>query len=264
MTATPGRLDFFGVGVDAVDRGEAIRTVSAAIAGGRSLFVITPNVDFIMLARETPALRAVFASADLSVCDSMPLVLASRILGCSLPERVNGTDLFLLLCERAARQGWRIFLAGGEVGVPDRTAAVLKERFPGLAIVGCESPPPGFETTSEGAALVRRIRDAAADLLFLALGTPKQERWIHDHLAALGGVVCVGVGASFDFVSGRKRRAPAWMQRSGLEWLFRLATEPRRLWQRYLARDLPFVGLVAREVLTRAVRRERALKGRPA
>ena len=172
------------------------------------------------------------------MADGKPLVWASRMQGTPLPERVAGSDLIFHLCEEAA-EGFRVFLLGGGEGVAEQAAQRLVERYPGLQIVGTECPPFRELTPDEEAALLDRIRRAAPDLLFVAFGQPKGERWIIRHLEGLGVPVSVQVGASLDFAAGRVRR-PRWMQKSGLEWVFRLSLEPQRLAGRY-ARNAWFI-----------------------
>jgi N-acetylglucosaminyldiphosphoundecaprenol N-acetyl-beta-D-mannosaminyltransferase len=193
-----------------------------------------------MLTDAEPDLRAINDRAAFIVADGKPLVWASRIQGSPLPERVAGSDLIFDLCEEAAREGFRVFLLGGGEGVAEEAARRLVARYPGLQIVGTECPPFREPTPEEEHALLERIRHAAPDILFVAFGQPKGERWIIGHYEDLGVPVSVQVGASLDFAAGRVRRAPRWMQTTGLEWVFRLSLEPRRLAGRY-ARNAWFI-----------------------
>src|SRR5439155_5019979 len=174
----------------------------------------------------------------LAVPDGMPLLWLSRALGTPLPERITGTDLLLDCAALAAERGYRLFLLGAVPGVGDALAAKLVARHPALQIAGTYAPPYyNGEDSGEEARMVERVRAARPHLLFVALGTPKQERWIYKYLDVLGVPVCIGVGGVFNFITGRIPRAPHLMQRLGLEWLFRLALEPQRLWKRYLVDD---------------------------
>lgn len=184
--------------------------------------------------------------AGMATPDGMPLVWAARYAGCRETTRVYGPDLMLAVCERAASEGWRSYFYGGAPGVADELAARLQDRFPGLAVAGTFSPPFRPLTDKESAEIVGRINDSGADLVWVGLSTPKQERWMADHRNALEAAVLLGVGAAFDFHTGRLRQAPSWMQGSGLEWVFRLAVEPRRLWRRYLRNNPAFVTRILR------------------
>jgi N-acetylglucosaminyldiphosphoundecaprenol N-acetyl-beta-D-mannosaminyltransferase len=187
-----------------------------------------------MEARKNSGLRSILNAADIATPDGMPLVWALRSFGVPKQERVYGPTLMLLLCEQAARLGHRVFLYGGRPEALDRLQTKLIERFPGLKIAGIYSPPFRDLTEFEEKEAQRRIQDAAPDLLFVGISTPKQEHWMWAHRQVLPGIVMVGVGAAFDFHAGRVSQAPAWMQRNGLEWFYRLTREPGRLWRRYL------------------------------
>jgi N-acetylglucosaminyldiphosphoundecaprenol N-acetyl-beta-D-mannosaminyltransferase len=169
-----------------------------------------------------------------------------------VPERVSGSDLAFPLLGRAARRGWRTYLLGGAPGVAEEAARRLRARLPSLVVAGTDAPRITLEPGDpEGEAALARLRAARPDLVLVALGAPKQELWIHRHRAALGPAVAVGVGATLDFLSGRVRRAPRWVSRAGLEWLWRLGREPRRLWRRYLVQDPAFAAILWRELRAR-------------
>lgn len=217
--------------------------------------VLTPNVDHVCLAEENQALVEAYESAALSLVDGKPLVWLSQLAGAPLPEKISGSDLAFPLAARLADEGLSLFLLGAEEGVGAAAAAALTERHPGLKIAGVLSPPFGFERdVAENALVVRAVQEAAPDLVFVCLGAPKQELWMAAHKDALAPAVMVGLGATLDFIAGRVRRAPAWMSDAGLEWLYRLAKEPRRLAGRYLVRDRAFAGIALRTL--RATRRE--------
>jgi N-acetylglucosaminyldiphosphoundecaprenol N-acetyl-beta-D-mannosaminyltransferase len=239
-TPTLERVWIWGVPFAPITLTEAVATVSGLIRERRPSFFITAPTHYAMLTEEMPDLRAINDRAAFIVADGKPLVWASRMQGTPLPERVAGSDLIFHLCEEAAREGFRVFLLGGEEGVATEAARRLVELYPGLQIVGTECPPFRPPTPEEEEALLDRIRRAEPDLLFVAFGQPKGERWIIRHYESLGVPVSAQIGASLDFAAGRVRRAPRWMQKAGLEWVFRLSLEPRRLAGRY-ARNAWFV-----------------------
>jgi N-acetylglucosaminyldiphosphoundecaprenol N-acetyl-beta-D-mannosaminyltransferase len=247
----PPRLTIAGVPVDVLTReGAAGWVVQRALAGGPPGYVVTPNAHHVALLRDSERFRDAYAGAALSVPDGVSLVWASRLLGAPLPERVAGVDLFEDVCAAAAGTGIRIFLLGGRSGAAEGAARVMREQYPGLEIAGTYCPPFGFERApAESERVALAIRAAAPHVLFVALGAPKQEVWLQENLAALGVPVGVGVGAAFDFVSGQVPRAPRWMRAAGLEWLFRMAVEPRRLWKRYAVSNTRFIALVLRQRL---------------
>nr|WP_246482061.1 WecB/TagA/CpsF family glycosyltransferase [Methylorubrum zatmanii] len=179
------------------------------------------------------ALRAIHEGAGLVTPDGMPLVFMARRLGFPRTGRVYGPDLMRALTALSARKGYRQYYFGGATGLPERLAGRLRAQFPGLPVAGTFSPPFRPTSPEEDAEIVARINAARPDILWVGLSTPKQEYWMARHRDRLDVPVMVGVGAAFDFLAGTKRQAPAWMQRHGLEWAFRLGTEPRRLWRRY-------------------------------
>jgi N-acetylglucosaminyldiphosphoundecaprenol N-acetyl-beta-D-mannosaminyltransferase len=233
---------------DNLDLPQAVAVVERALARGLRGYVVTPNVDHLVLYRNNAAFRAACDGAALRLADGMPIVWASRLLGRPLRARVTGSDLFPLLCRVAAARGHPVFLLGGAAGVAQRAATRLAARLPGLRIAGIYAPPDGFEPDGAATeAALRAINSARPALLFVALGTPKQELWVHRHWSRLDAGVTVCCGAAFDFVAGVQIRAPAWMQQAGLEWLWRLAHDPGRLWKRYLVRDAAFLGIFLKE-----------------
>jgi N-acetylglucosaminyldiphosphoundecaprenol N-acetyl-beta-D-mannosaminyltransferase len=232
-------IALLGVAFDAVTMDEALARIEAMIATRRPHYVVTPNVDFLAQARHDADLRRILREADLVLCDGTPLVWASRWLGNPLPERVAGADLAPRLIARAAEKNYRLFFLGATPEANAQAVARLHAQYPGLAIAGHYAPPFASLAKMDHTDIVRRIRAAAPDILFVSFGCPKQEKWIAMHYRTVGVPVCLGVGAVIDFLAGNMRRAPRWMQRSGTEWLFRLAQEPRRLFRRY-AHDLRF------------------------
>jgi N-acetylglucosaminyldiphosphoundecaprenol N-acetyl-beta-D-mannosaminyltransferase len=257
LVSVPAR-SLFGVEIAALNRAAVVDEVARRMAMGRQELILTLNTDHVVHLRRNGAFRSAYRRATLVVPDGMPVVWTSRAAGLALPERITGTDLAEALVQRAAGEGWRLFLMGGQPGVADRAAERLRQRFPALRVAGTASPEWGFESSAAGVArLVQTINDAGTDLLLVSLGTPKQELWLAAHLERLRCRCAVGIGSGLDYHAGRMRRAPPWMRRAGLEWLWRLLHEPRRLWHRYLVDALAFVPVAARQILE--ARRQRAV-----
>jgi len=231
----------WGVPFAPVTLEETVAAVDALIEKREPSYFITANLHYVMLTREHPDLAAINAAAALIIADGAPIVRAARRRPVPLPERVAGSDLIFHLCELAANKGRRLFFLGAPPGVAEEAAEKLRARYPGLQVVGTECPPFRKLDDDEHAQLIDRVRAATPDLLFVAFGQPKGERWIFENYKRLGVPVCVQVGASLEFAAGRFARAPRWMQKSGLEWVFRLLQEPRRLFSRY-ARNAGFLG----------------------
>lgn len=228
------------------------QTVEAAMdlveAGDPPSFFITANTNYAMLTEGDPQLLAINARAAFLVADGAPLVWASRWQGTPLPERVAGSDLIFDLCERASQKGYRIFLLGGAPGIAEKAARKLSVRYPGLRIVGTESPPFRAPSDEELVQLLSRVRAARPDILFVSFSQPKGEAWIARYCDGLGVPLCVQVGAALSFAAGMVRRAPRWLQGLGLEWAYRLWREPGRLAPRY-ARNARFIlAMVARDL----------------
>ena len=230
-------IAILGISIDPLTLPGAIERIEQMIASRRPHRVVTANVDFLVQARKDVELRRILLESDVVLCDGTPLVWASRLLGNPLPERVAGADLVPQILPVAARKGYRVFFLGAAPEIAEKAVARLRCLHPDLIIAGHYSPPYGQLLEMNHPEIARRIRDAAPDLLLVSLGCPKQEKWIAMHYRSLGVPVCIGVGATVDFLAGQMKRAPLWMRRSGTEWLFRLAQEPRRLFKRY-ANDL--------------------------
>jgi N-acetylglucosaminyldiphosphoundecaprenol N-acetyl-beta-D-mannosaminyltransferase len=212
-------------------------------------YIAVAGMHGITQARHSIEFRQAIADAGLVVADGMPVIWLGRLRGYDLPRRVYGPELMLQFCKETATAGYRHYLLGGAPDVPEQLARALDKACPGIGIVGTHSPPFRPSTPQEDAAIIENINRAAPDVLWVGLGTPKQEMWMHQHRDKLRVPVMIGVGAAFDFLSSRKRQAPVWMQDRGLEWFFRLMQEPRRLWKRYLVGGSQFVFLVASELL---------------
>ncbi len=206
------------------------------------------NAQAVLVAAESPRFAEILNTSAISIADGMSIVISSRLLGTPLQNRVAGVDLVEEVCKRCADERLGIYLLGGRPGSGYLTAEVLKKRYPSLMVTGFDCPPYGFENSSfENARILQRIRKAAPDILFVALGTPKQEYWTADNASALNVAIAIPVGGAFEMLAGLVPRAPRWLQLIGMEWLFRLAMEPRRLWRRYLIGNAHFIALIARQ-----------------
>jgi N-acetylglucosaminyldiphosphoundecaprenol N-acetyl-beta-D-mannosaminyltransferase len=225
---------------DVVDKAEEF------IASRKPHYIAVVNVAKLIKMRHDQALEQSVCSADIIGADGVPLVWTSRLLGDPLPGRVNGTDLMIKLLERANEKGYRIFFFGATEEILRRVLDKVRTTYPGVKIAGAQH---GYFSPEEEIAIARKIRAANADILFIGFSTPKKELWIKNYLHEMQVPVCHGVGGSFDVFAGLIRRAPIWMQKSGLEWLFRLLSEPRRLWKRYLTTNTAFFLLLAKELL---------------
>lgn len=235
---------------------ETRELIAEMIASGQPHYAATANVDFVVQALGDVELRRILAEAHLVLCDGMPLVWASRFLGNSLPERVPGSGLVPMLLEDAEKHGWRVFFLGGSEASIAKAAANTRAKHPNLKLVGAYSPPFKPLLEMDHQEILERIRAARPDLLLVAFGCPKQEKWIHMHYREAGVPVCMGVGATIDFLAETFKRAPLWMQQTGTEWIFRMLQEPRRLARRY-GKDLVVFGraILAQWWQTRSRRR---------
>lgn len=229
-------LVILGTPIDDVTMDEALDRIGHFIAVGRRSGkghqIATVNADFVVKSLHDDKLRRILQESDMATADGMPLVWSARLLGVPLADRVTGADMVPALAQRAAEKGYSIYLLGAAPGVAQQAADILQARHPGLRIAGVSSP--SFDAVSRrDPQIVEECRAANPDILLVAFGNPKQEKWIYDQAAELSIPVMMGVGGTLDFIAGVTRRAPAWMQRSGWEWLYRLVQEPRRLWKRY-------------------------------
>jgi len=240
---TGRRIHLLGTAVDAVTMRDAVERVEHAVATRVQLRHVAMNAAKLVEMRRNPILRESVESADLITADGQSLIWAARLLGTPLPERVTGIDLMEQVLHLAARRGLRVFTLGAREDVVRDAVQILRTRHPGLNIVGAVD---GYFTPEEEAAVVAKVAAAAPDILFVALSTPKKELFLANHQDRLGIPFCMGVGGSLDVIAGRVRRAPALLQRAGLEWMFRLAQEPRRLWRRYLRTNTAFLWLLLR------------------
>lgn len=258
-------IAILGVPFDNVTTAETLELVAEMVATGRPHYLVTANVDFVVQAQKDADFRRTLIEAHLVVADGMPLVWASRWLGNPLPERVTGSGMTPLLLAEAARRGWRVFFLGGAEDSLNRAVANTRKKHPELKLVGAYSPPFKPLGEMDHPEILRRIREARPEILLVAFGCPKQEKWLNQHYREAGVPVAIGVGATIDFLAGTVRRAPVWMQRSGLEWVFRLLQEPRRLFRRYGTDLWVFGWAILRQLKAmRAHRAQRLPAARPA
>jgi N-acetylglucosaminyldiphosphoundecaprenol N-acetyl-beta-D-mannosaminyltransferase len=242
-SALPTRR-LFGLPFAAASLPEVADHVLARLDAGRSCVVVTPNTDHVVRLARDPAVREAYARADVVLADGMPLVWAAAALGTPLPERVTGVDLAFRVAALLPERDGSLFLLGGPEGAADAAADGLQRWFPSLRVAGTHH---GFFDPADGVDVVRRINASGATALFVGMGSPRQERWAVARRARLAPRLILCVGGALDVLAGRRRRAPGWMQHTGLEWAYRLAQEPGRLWRRYLVEDAAFVPLLYRE-----------------
>lgn len=242
------KFPLLGIGVSATTFERTLQELLDAPDGGERKRVHFCTTHTLVESRSNPELRAELLDAEIIAPDGMPLVWAGRLSGVEI-ERFCGPDVMLALIDRSREYGRRHFFYGGDEGVPEQLAAALSKRYPGLEVAGSYSPPFRALTVEEDEAIVEQINASNADYIWVGLGTPKQDLWIAEHWERLNASVLLAVGAAFDFHTDRVKRAPAWMQRIGMEWLFRLLSEPRRLGKRYAIANVKFLYFAGRQAL---------------
>jgi len=242
----PARIDVLGVGISAINMEMAIDELARWVDEGEQHYVCVTGVHGVMESQSDTELLRIHNRSGLTTPDGMPMVWAGKKAGADHMSRVYGPDLMLEICRRSPSTGWSHYFYGGKEGVPELLAGKLQERFPGLKVVGTHSPPFRPQTDEESDQIAATINAARPDFLWVGLSTPKQERWMDANLGRLDAPAILGVGAAFDIHAGLLPQAPEWMQRRGLEWLYRLLKEPRRLWKRYLGNNPRFVFRVLR------------------
>lgn len=242
------RQQVLGCAVDNLSMAETLDRVGELIALGRPHQHVVINVDKIVKAARDPALARIIERCDLINADGMPVVWASRLLGRPLKERVTGVDLFFELLARAEQRGWRVYFLGAREAVVAEVVRRAQQRHPGLQVAGWRD---GYWAPADEGAVVDGIAAARADILFVAIPSPRKEEFLACHQERMRVPFAMGVGGTFDVAAGLVRRAPVWMQRSGLEWLFRFLQEPRRMFRRYFVDDVGFLWLLARELRLR-------------
>lgn len=238
------RMKFMNTEVDNLTMDEALGRIDELIRENRNAYVVTPNVDHIVQLEHGGPLTKVYKNADLILTDGKPLIWISKWYGTPIKEKISGSDLFPRLCALAAKKGYRMYFLGAAEGVAAKAAENLEKRFPGLQVVGTYSPPFGFEKDeAEMVKIKRQIKEVSPHILIVGLGCPKQELFILNHKDELGVPLSLGLGASLDFEAGNIKRAPKWMADHGLEWLFRITQDPKRMAKRYLVDDRKILGL---------------------
>jgi N-acetylglucosaminyldiphosphoundecaprenol N-acetyl-beta-D-mannosaminyltransferase len=241
-------VTMFGMTINNVTLEEVFASVSRQIEAREPGYILTPNVDHVCIFQHSEPLRNAYHKGFLVLTDGVPIIWASKLLGKPVRQKISGSDLVYWLAEYAAEKGYSIFFFGAEDGIAQRASEVLSERYPGLRVAGVYSPPMGFYKDPELAEeSVRIVRESGADICYVALGAPLQDLWNYENHQETGIPVHIGIGASLDFIAGKVKRAPLWMQKSGLEWTWRTATEPRRLAKRYMQDILQFFPLLAKE-----------------
>jgi N-acetylglucosaminyldiphosphoundecaprenol N-acetyl-beta-D-mannosaminyltransferase len=243
---TPLRYDFIGLPLDPLKLDETVTAVETLVDARTPGQHCVLNASKVVLAQQDDRLRRIIRECALVNADGQSVVWAARLLGHHVPERVPGIDLMQELLTLAERRSYRVFFYGARQEVLDRMLPRLRARYPRLHVAGASH---GYVPLSEQGALISRIRESEADLLFVGISSPQKEYWLAEHMARLNVPFAMGVGGSFDVLAGVTRRAPGWMQKAGLEWFFRFAQEPRRMWRRYLLGNLRFGVLVAREIM---------------
>jgi len=242
------RLNILGVLVSSINMENALSILDTWIENHNQYYVCVTGVHGLIEAQRNAGFRQILNQAGMVTPDGMPLVWLNRLHGYKHVDRVYGPDLMLAACRKSLEKGWSHYFYGSGPGVADQLADRLSEKYPGLKIAGKGTPPfhlTGFEESSE---IIERINQAKADILWVGLSTPKQEQWMVANFERIHVPVMIGVGAAFDFHAGIKKQAPRWMQRGGLEWLFRLLSEPGRLWKRYLVNNPLFIFLILLQV----------------
>jgi N-acetylglucosaminyldiphosphoundecaprenol N-acetyl-beta-D-mannosaminyltransferase len=249
IKSNPLKVNICGIQVDKYSFDEVVeQIINHALSKHPPEYVVTPNAQHIVTLQKDNLFREIYQNAFLTVPDGVPLLWASRLFNTPLSERVSGIDLFEQLCQNSAENGLKIFLLGGRPGAAEKAADTLKKKHPNIKIVGTYCPPYGFESDQlELDKINSAILSAKPDILFVGLGAPKQEYWMYKNYQNLNVPVSLGIGVSFELVSGMVQRAPKFMQEIGLEWFFRLIVEPRRLWKRYVIGNTIFILLVLKQ-----------------
>ena len=239
------KMNFLSIKIDNVTMEEAIERIFQLIDMNKNSYVVTPNVDHLVKLEEDKEFQDVYRDADLVLTDGMPLIWISKLIKSPIKEKVSGSDIFPKVCSRAAKEGKTLFLLGAAEGVAQKAAEKLTEKYKGLEIVGVYSPSYGFEKKQDEIdKIIDMVKKAKPDILAVGLGAPKQEKFIYKYRDRLGVPISLAIGASIDFEAGNVKRAPKWMQKSGLEWFYRICKEPSRMIKRYLVDDIKILKIV--------------------
>ena len=248
------RIWIANVPIDVLDFPGALARLAELAKSGSGGTVFTPNVDHVMRAERDRAFREAYAASALSLVDGKPVVWAASLLGAPLPEKLSGSDLVHPLFAMAEREGLSVYFVGGRMGATEIVVEKLATQYPRLKVIGRSDPTRVLETAIDAklAEVAAEIAECKPSFVLVALGSPRQELWAHSVAPRLAPSVFLGIGSALDLVAGQITRSPRWMSDAGLEWLYRLGKEPRRLWRRYLLDDMPFLALVLREMRRKA------------
>lgn len=240
-----GKIEFLNTMIDNITMEEAINKIDELIQKKKSTYIVTPNVDHIVRLEKDVEFKDAYNNAELVLADGMPLIWISKYLGTPIVEKISGSDLLPKVCEMASKKSYKVFFLGAAPGVAEKAAKNLQNKFDGLNICGYYSPKLGFENDEiEILNIIEKINNCNPDILALALGTPKQEKFIYKYKDKVNAKVTLNIGAAIDFEAGKVKRAPKWMQNFGLEWFYRLCKEPERLFKRYLIDDMKIIKIV--------------------
>src|SRR3989338_5896886 len=241
-------INICGINIHNVSFNETLDVIDGLIKARKPVSVVTPNIDHIIKLHKDEVFRKTYERASLVLPDGMPLLWAAKFLGTPLKDKISGSDLFPRLCELANEKGYKVFFLGGREGAAQKASEIMKAKYANLQVIGAYSPPFGFENDrAKNEKIIKMIKEAKPDILFVGLGAPKQEKWIYKYKVQYQVPISIGIGISFEFTAGIIKRAPLWMQKIGLEWLWRLMMEPKRLWKRYLIDDIQFFWLILRQ-----------------
>jgi len=239
------RIDFMNIHIDNLTMGEALEQISYLTGNTRQSYVVTPNVDHLVKLQKDDEFLEIYKNASLVLTDGQPLIWISKLYRTPIKEKISGSDLFPEVCKLAADKGYKMFFLGAAEGVADAAAKKLTAKYPELRIVGTLSPKMGFENDSnEIRRVIETVRVTSPDILVVALGAPKQEKFLYRNKKSLDVPLSLLVGAALDFEAGNVKRAPAWMSRNGLEWFYRFCKEPGRMFRRYFIDDMKILGLI--------------------
>lgn len=245
MQAVPAFLDIRNIRLTNIGMEDALNAIDAALVARTPTQVAFVNADCVNIAAGNPYYHETLTKMDWVFCDGIGMKIAGKILSKPIRENVNGTDMFPLLCKDLASKGARLYFLGARPGVARATASRMKEQFPGLVVAGCQH---GFFHPEQLPEVIGDIRASQADVIFVAMGAPRQEAWIRENFPATGATVAIAVGGLFDFYSGNIPRASLWIRRLGMEWIWRLLQEPRRLWRRYLLGNWCFMARIIKDL----------------
>ncbi len=243
------KVQLFDIPFDNFDFDDLLQFIDNAVLTQKPSYILTCNVDHLIKLESDPLFRTVYVNADVVVADGVAIIWASRMLHKPLKKKVSGSDILHELGKALEDRQYRLFFLGAAAGVAEAARQELLKQFPRMQVVGCYSPSYGFELNkSENKQIVSMLKQAQPDIVLVGVGAPKQEKWIYEHYHEYGAPVSIGVGATFDFLSGKVKRAPRLFQRVGFEWLWRLLQEPGRLWRRYLVEDMKFLKRMVDEI----------------